>query len=252
MFLLAKRWNESINPTGYLISEKLDGFRCHWNSKQLISRGRNGQLGNVISCPSWFTADLPNEALDGEIWAGRGQRDKVASAVKGSRERDWVDVIYSVFDVPNYNQPFERRIDRAKLLLKKSKHGIVIPFWMCCGKGHLLDQLDQVVGSGGEGLMLRKPWSMYEHKRSDTLLKVKKRYDAEAVVIGHVEGTRPGLCGSLRVVTKDGKEFKVGSGMTEAMAHNPPKIGTIITYEWESLTKDDIPNPAFFLRIWER
>jgi DNA ligase-1 len=46
-----------------------------------------------------------------------------------------------------------------------------------------------------------------------------------------------------------GLRFKVASGMTEAMAKNPPPIGTIITYEWELLTKEGIPRPAIFVRV---
>jgi hypothetical protein len=37
--------------------------------------------------------------------------------------------------------------------------------------------------------------------------------------------------------------------MTEAMATTPPAIGTVITYEWELLTKEGIPRPAIFGRI---
>jgi DNA ligase-1 len=37
--------------------------------------------------------------------------------------------------------------------------------------------LADVNKAGGEGIMLRKPGSLYEHKRSTTLLKVKTFYD---------------------------------------------------------------------------
>ena len=67
---------------------------------------------------------------------------------------------------------------------------------------------------------------------------MKKKFDAEAVIIGHVEGTRPGLCGSFKVMTSKGQTFKVASGMTEAMSRNPPPIGTVITYEWDTVTKE--------------
>jgi DNA ligase-1 len=45
--------------------------------------------------------------------------------------------------------------------------------------------MDNVLLKKGEGMMLREPTSMYEGKRSDNLLKVKKFDDAEATVIGH-------------------------------------------------------------------
>lgn len=251
--LLAKRWDRKMDPTGWVVSEKLDGWRCRWDGDKFISRGNN-----VISCPAWFTKGFPNIVLDGEIWAGRGGFEKVASATKGSRERDWQTVVYAVFDVPEYPGGFEKRIAYAKQNLDEALHAIVIPFWICKSKAELLKKLDEVVVDGGEGLMLRKPGSLYEHRRSNTLLKVKKWFDAEAVVIGHVEGTRPGLCGSLKVIgvsdnsgVKKGTIFKVASGITEQMVHNPPPIGTEITYKYELLSKDGIPRPATFMRIKE-
>ena len=45
--------------------------------------------------------------------------------------------------------------------------------------------MDRITGEKGEGVMLRDPKSLYENRRSDKLLKVKKFDDAEAKVIGH-------------------------------------------------------------------
>jgi DNA ligase-1 len=154
-----------------------------------------------------------------------------------------------VFDSPRFREVFEGRIQHAREIVTGAAHAEVIPFWRCTGKAQLLQKLDEVVAAGGEGLMLRRPGSRYERKRSNTLLKVRKKYDDEATIIAHVEGTRPGLCGALMVINKQGKVFKVGSGITEKIAHNPPPIGTIITYEYELLTKDGIPRPASFLRV---
>ena len=249
--LLAKKWDYNTDPTGWIVSEKLDGFRAVWNGEKFISRGNN-----VISCPSWFAKGFPKETLDGEIWAGRNGFEKVASAAKGSRDRDWNTVVFAVFDAPDVPGGFEKRIAHAQKILDGAVHAIVIPFWICKNRTELLQKLDEVVAGGGEGLMLRKPGSRYERKRSNVLLKVKMWHDAEAMVIGHVEGTRPGLCGSLKVVSvsddsgvKKGTIFKVASGMTERMAVDPPPVGTIITYKYEILSKDGIPRPATFLRV---
>ena len=248
-FLLANRWDRVLDPKGYWVSEKLDGHRSHWNGRHFRSRDAEGNFGRIIEPPKWFTQGLPTEALDGELYAGRGEIGKVTSAVSGKRELDWKPISFAVYDAPDYLQVFEQRIAYAKMVLNRAVNAKVLDFWVCEGKVQLLAQLDQIVVDGGEGLMLRKPKSRYEKKRSNTLLKVKKRFDAEAVVIGHVEGTRPGLCGALKVMNNKGLQFKVASGMTEAMAHKPPPIGTVITYEWELLTKEGIPRPAIFGRI---
>ena len=245
MFLQANRWNNVLDPTGWIGSEKLDGHRAKWTGKSFLSRG-----GNVIPVPPWFCQGLPKEALDGELWAGRGNFEYVCSAVKGKRDRDWVNMLFAVFDAPEYPGVFEDRIKRAQDLVKYGTKAFVIPFWVCEGRNHLLTKLDEIVACGGEGIVIRKPGSLYVSGYSDTILKVKKKFDAEAVIIGHEEGNRPGLCGSLKVMTKEGKIFKVASGMTEDMAKNPPPIGTVITYEYEMLTSEGIPRPATFMRIW--
>lgn len=240
--LLANRWDGETDPTGWVVSVKLDGWRAIWDGTKFISRG-----GSIIPCPNWFTNGFPKEVLDGEIWAGNNGLEQVISTASGSRELDWNRVVYAVFDAPEFPGGFEKRITHARRILKNAAHGIVIPFWVCKSKAQLLKKLDEVLEAGGEGLMLRKPGSMYERRRSDTLLKVKKWHDAEAVVIEHVQGTRPGLTGSLKVITKEGLVFKV-IGLTEKMAHAPPPIGTIITYRYHTLTKDGIPRPAVFWR----
>lgn len=75
--------------------------------------------------------------------------------------------------------------------------------------------------------MLRDPNSLYERKRSKTLLKVKTYFDAEAEIIGYEDGLGKikNNVGALKVKTKEGVCFSVGSGMTNEMRANPPKIG---------------------------
>ena len=55
--LLAKTAPASIDPAGYLVSEKLDGVRALWDGKEL--RFRSGRL---IAAPEWFTDKLPEPA----------------------------------------------------------------------------------------------------------------------------------------------------------------------------------------------
>jgi len=44
--------------------------------------------------------------------------------------------------------------------------------------------MDRVIKLGGEGIMIKDPKSLYEGKRSNYLLKVKKFDDAEAIITG--------------------------------------------------------------------
>lgn len=85
----------------------------------------------------------------------------------------------------------------------------------CGGRDDLKKKLSEIEELGGEGLMLRDPDSKYEPFRSKTLLKVKSFYDAEAVVIGHIEGkgSNTGITGALLCQMECGITFKVGSGL---------------------------------------
>ena len=65
--MLAQKYEEGkIDPTGWFISEKLDGVRAYWSGEGFYSRN-----GNQFHAPAWYTKDLPKEPLDGELWAGR-------------------------------------------------------------------------------------------------------------------------------------------------------------------------------------
>lgn len=82
--MLAAKW-EGEDPTGWWMSEKLDGMRAWWTGSAFISRA-----GNAINAPAWFTAALPKVPLDGELWCGRGQFTQVVSIVKNAaRQDDW-------------------------------------------------------------------------------------------------------------------------------------------------------------------
>ena len=71
----------------------------------------------------------------------------------------------------------------------------------CKSYEDLFKELDEVNKIEGEGLMLRDPESMYENRRSKTLLKVKTFHDDEAEVIGYKPGTGRchGMVGALKV-----------------------------------------------------
>lgn len=104
----------------------------------------------------------------------------------------------------------------------------------CVNKEELATLMDSICGGKGEGVMLKDPKSLYEGRRSMSLLKVKRFEDAEAKVIGHLRGTGrcETMCGAIRVREKDGKEFKIGSGFTDAQRIKPPKKGSIVTFKF--------------------
>jgi DNA ligase-1 len=247
--LLANVWNESIDPTGWWMSEKYDGLRGYWDGRKLWSR-----KGQAIQAPEYFLAELPRDvALDGELWIGRGEFEETVSTVLSQTpDERWKRVRFMVFDAPQASGTFEQRMEFLKATLPAGKRFVeVVAQVRCEGTKHLLAERDRVIALGGEGMMLRKPESAYEARRSPTLLKVKTHDDAEATVIAHLpgKGKFAGKLGSLRVRTADGREFSVGTGFTDAQRDAPPAIGTVITYRYRGLTDKGLPRFPSFLRV---
>ena len=163
VFMLAKRFT-SGNPTGWLVSEKLDGWRCLWNGSEFVSRE-----GNVFNAPASIKSSMPPVALDGELYVGRGQLGKVAGAV---RSADWAGLAFMAFDLPAHTGSANDRIAHLATtalpaFCKMVKHV------RCESAGHLQEMFTDVVNGGGEGLMLRDPAAVYEPWRTGALLKMK-------------------------------------------------------------------------------
>ncbi len=247
--LLANVWTPSIDPTGWWVSEKYDGLRGFWDGEKLWSR-----KGNAIQAPDYFLAELPKGiALDGELWMGRGKFEETISTVLSQKpDERWKGVRFMVFDAPQAPGTFEQRMEFLKATLP-TENQFVKPVVQerCKGTKQLLAERDRIVALGGEGLMLRKPESEYEAKRSPTLLKVKPQDDAEATVIAHLpgKGKYAGKLGSLRVKTAEGREFSIGTGFTDAQRESPPAIGTLITFRYRGLTAKGLPRFPSFLRV---
>ncbi len=65
---------------------------------------------------------------------------------------------------------------------------------------------------------------------------------------GHNEGhsRNVGVCGALLCKMESGKSFKVGSGLNDKQRKDPPKVGVIIMYRFQELTRDGVPRfPTF-------
>ena len=121
----------------------------------------------------------------------------------------------------------------------------------CKNKDELATLMDSIISEKGEGVMLKDPSSKYEGRRSEKLLKVKRFEDAEATVIGHLEGTGrcQGMCGAIQVREKDGTEFKIGSGFNDDQRRKPPSKGTVVTFKFQGRSKAGVPRFPIFMRI---
>ncbi len=250
---LAKTYQGQTDLTQYWVSEKLDGVRAYWNGKQLISR-----QGNPFIAPSWFTKNFPDEALDGELWLGRGKFQALLSIVRKKQaiESEWKQVRYFIFDLPQSNKPFSKRLKQLQQLtaLYRGDYLKLVKQFQVADKTALMQALDKIVEKGSEGLMLHHSDALYHAGRNSDLLKVKPYYDAEARVLAYIpgKGKYTGLMGAILVETNKGLQFKIGSGFTDKQRSTPPAINSIITYTYHGKTLKGIPRFASFLRIREQ
>ena len=146
------------------------------------------------------------------------------------------------------------------------------------------EALENISVAGGEGLILRDPFSVGTMKRCHSTLKVKKLKDMEGEVIGYVTGRETdkgskllGKVGALILKISGGKRLELaGSGIqykyldftSTAFANaeqwaieNPGKEvpliiwaehfprGTIVTFRYRGLSDDGIPQEARYWRI---
>ncbi|MCL1068164.1 DNA ligase [Shewanella olleyana] len=245
---LATRYQDHIEVKDYFVSEKLDGVRGYWNGSNMLSRS-----GREITIPDWFVADFPPIKIDGELWIKRNNFESI-SALARSQKPDsllWREVKFMIFDLPENIGQFSERVKQMITIAADSKHMQVITQQEFATQERLYQELDRVIALDGEGLMLHKKTALYKVGRSRDIVKLKPRYDAEAVVISHIEGKGKfsGLMGAITVEMPDGKRFKIGSGFSDNDRANPPKIGAVVTYQYLGLTKNGIPRFAHFLRV---
>lgn len=236
------------NPKGWWVSEKLDGVRAYWNGEDFFSR-----TGNIYAVPDFFKEGLPkNHHLDGELWLGREQFEACVGIVRTTKQsahnsEDWRRIKYVVFDAPviqgRVDVPYEERHAACERIAASAPFASAVKIRKCTGKAHMQELLDEVVGLGGEGLMLREPGSLYERTRSHSLLKVKTFLDAEAIVIGHSKDKKlEGCMGALECeMPVTGVRFKIGSGfkMDERPMRKAKKqwpAGTVVSYKYQGLT----------------
>ena len=249
--MLPRVYTDGIDVSGWLMSEKLDGIRGYWDGKQLLSK-----KGNPLHPPAAFTRNFPPFALEGEIWGGRRTFEKTVSIVKKQQPHDgWLELQFAIFDVPQAKGGFTRRLQKAKdwFADQPSQFSFVIPQKIVNNNDQLKAELQRVEKFGGEGLIVRKPDTLYANGRNRDILKVKSFFDMEAVVIAHIEGKgrNRGRLGSLLVGLQENTKvrFKIGTGFSDDERIHPPPVGSVITFKYYGFYESGLPKFPSFLRI---
>lgn len=250
--LLAGLYADRIDPALCLVSEKYDGVRAFWDGRRLRHRS-----GRAVAAPAWFIERLPGEALDGELWFGRGRFDALSAAVRTAPpdQAAWGRVQYLVFELPGAPGTFRERVRRIERIVDERRWPQLkaVAQFAVADRAALRRRLDETVALGGEGLMLHRADAPYAAGRSDVLTKLKPYLDGEATVVGlrRGKGKYDADVGALEVQTPAGRRFFIGSGLPDALRRHPPARGSVVTYRYHDLTETGLPRFASFLRVHE-
>lgn len=248
--MLAKNY-DGRDPTGWYMSEKLDGVRAIWNpeDRKLYSR-----TGKEFIPPDGWTDEFTGTPLDGELWMGRSQFNVCSGMVRRKTEQNWDDIVYRVFDIPSSQMKYKYTYGFLSALTKIGVKNVeLVEQTACMSREHLLEFEQEILAKGGEGVMLRNPNSVYQQgRRSWDLMKVKRFHDAEAIVIGYTKGTGKyeGVMGAL-VCDYVGHEIFIGTGFNDTDRASPPPKHSIIKFKYFELEESGAPRFPVYLGLRE-
>lgn len=273
---LANAYNEKTAKNvewsdGWYVSRKLDGVRCitminGHGEVSFFSRAGKPFLTLDALKPSIKKLGLTNMVLDGEIcMADENGNEDFQGIIKEIKRKDHTikNPVYFVFDLLNIKEFNDKTSivtlgDRLSSLRSYVLNGddFIKVLKQTRGSDQVLEMMMEESKNGGwEGLMLRKD-DIYQGKRSNDILKVKKFFDDEYKVID--------LENAINRVIVDGKEVdelmlknvviehkgnrvQVGSGFSHEQKRyffeNPNKIlGKTITVQYFEETTDQNGN----------
>lgn len=277
--MLAKKYEGIIkrDPKGYVLTEKLDGNRCiaSYEDDKWIFRSRNGKLMHL----DFDMGDLPTDLVyDGEVMS----MSQTVSSIKltmnlkygtgdyrvyrnefnttsGIINRHTTDkeLVYNIFDIMIDDVPYHERRDELDKIAEEILLPADIRIVPTIAKSVFEDlddvalyHLSRVCNMGGEGIMINLASGLYNHKRTDQLLKLKQVQSIDMEVTGIQKGLGKYECavGALicRCETDDRKiiEVSVGSGLSDEQrsdwfVHPEKIIGKIVEVQYFSMSQDN-------------
>lgn len=255
--MLAHDYNDYKDKIKFPIysQPKLDGVRCIAKADGMWSR--NGKP--IISAPHIFESlkplfELdPDLILDGELYADKSVADfnTIISCVRKTKptatdlQISSKFIQYHVYDLPSYDEIFSERYNKL-WSLELPECCVLVETEQIFEHEEIMDFYYGYMDQGYEGQILRTD-SLYENKRSKSLLKHKSFVDAEFTILGVVEGNGnlTGKVGKLQFEI-NGKPFESAvNGDWEYIEHlwksRDGLVGKTATVKYFELTEDGIP-----------
>lgn len=248
--------NVPVDTSDWWMGEKYDGVRCIWNPVQQALYARRGR---EVLLPDSFhlSCTLSKIFMDCELWSGRGSYALVSDLLHDKLvDSNWAMSRLIVFDNPDpleNNLPFEDRYSSLLTNYVCSSSPLVVAPRMLATKCFPVDSMvHEIISNGGEGIILRKPFSIYEHGRSNSLLKRKHQSDTEALVVGIDDQSCLLKLSNNSKISVPLADFplKIGDLVTIAFDYDPHHFGsgnpTIVRIRNDVLWKDVVNNGQHF------
>lgn len=269
--MLAKKFEDVKLKDGvYYATEKLDGNRCtaRYDGSKWLFTSRNGKPLKV----NIDMGDLPTDVVyDGELLSREQTYDSIAatdaiknhsiiqkykgkfnttSGIINSKYKN-KDLVYNMFDIMTDDTYVARRQYLDSIINRVSPETRIVPVLAiinCNYENTVGNLLDKLTTAGAEGLMLNNGAALYQHKRTNDLIKVKNTYTTDMLVVDWEYGTGKydGMVGALHCeAIADGKriEAKVGTGISDEQrqlwADDPSEIvGKIVEVGYFSMSQN--------------
>jgi ATP-dependent DNA ligase len=249
---------------GVCVSPKLDGVRCIMTSEGAFSRTGKPFVSfpHIVRELKPLFIQYHGLILDGEIYTHKLNKDfnKIISLAKKTKPtaEDLMEsekyLQYHVFDIPSDCRKFYLRYQELERLITAgvSYYGgksIKLCVHQLIDRSESIEAyLQEYIIEGYEGIMINTPEGLYEHKRSQNLLKYKLFVDEEFEIADITEGigNRSKMFGRAIMKNKNGEFFESNARGTEAfyiqLLRDRLKLkGKMATVRYQNLTPDGVP-----------
>lgn len=263
----------------YAVTPKIDGIRFVMVNGVALSRSfkpiRNAYVQNLLA------TSLP-DGVDGELTCGDTFQSSSSGIMSADGQPDFKCWIFDYVDpTAEHIAPYSERIGHHHLSQLETHVFVrVLRPAMVANDDELRVLEERYLEEGFEGVMVRDPHGTYKFGRStvkeNTLLKVKRFLDDEAVIIDIQEKQHnnnaaeqdafgrtkrstsqegkvgAGTAGTLVARNAHGVEFGIGTGMDDAMrakiwANPSLYIGQMVKYKYFPVSVKDRPRHPVFL-----
>ncbi len=208
------------------IQPKLDGDRCRavfdGDGKVTLLSSQE----NIISSVPHIVEELEsfhlhNMELDGELYTHGMPHEDIHSVVSRTVNLHpmYKEIGYHVFDVVNPMPQTNRLVILDKIFQTFNDYIHPVPTSIVGSESDIAFKLDEFMGLGYEGIILRNLYAPYKRARSTNIMKCKPtKSDTYKIVMAieeeDIKGNPKNALGALVLTSDEGTHFNVGTGFT--------------------------------------